>query len=139
MADALVSLGVVVSGVLIHYFEWYELDGITSVIIAVVVLYSTWQLFKDSFIAVLDGTPASINKDEIVHHLEKVEGVKEVHHLHIWGISTSENALTAHIKIENPENIPMVKEAIKEELKEHNITHSTLEFELKSENCNDIL
>ena len=137
MADALVSLGVVVSGILIHYFQWYALDGITSVIIALVVLYSTWQLFKDSFIAILDGTPASVDTDEIVHHLQKVEGVIDIHHLHIWGISTSENALTAHIIIDNPENIPLVKNAIKEELKAHNIAHSTLEFELIEENCNE--
>ena len=137
LADALVSLGVVVSGILIHYFQWYALDGITSVIIAVVVLYSTWHLFKDSFIAILDGTPASINTDEIVHHLQKVEGVQDIHHLHIWGISTSENVLTAHVIIDDPEKIPVVKNAIKEVLKEHNIVHSTLEFELIEENCND--
>lgn len=137
MADALVSLGVVVSGILIHYFQWYALDGITSVIIAVVVLYSTWQLFKDSTIAILDGTPASVDKEEILAHLRKIAGVKDIHHLHIWGISTSETALTAHIMIENIEHIPQIKNAIKEELKDHNIPHSTLEFELSGENCQE--
>lgn len=137
MADALVSLGVVVSGILIHYFQWYALDGITSVIIAVVVLYSTWQLFKDSTIAILDGTPASVDKEEILAHLRKIAGVKDIHHLHIWGISTSETALTAHILIENLVHIPQIKNAIKEELKDHNIPHSTLEFELSGENCQE--
>lgn len=138
MADALVSLGVVISGVFIHYYHWYALDGITSVIVAAVVLYSTWHLFKDSFIAILDGTPASIDKDEIIRHLLRVAGVKNIHHVHIWGISTSENSLTAHIVIDNPENIPLIKSAIKEELKEHHIAHSTLEFELTEENCTEI-
>lgn len=137
MADALVSLGVVVSGILIHYFQWYALDGITSVIIAVVVMYSTWQLFKDSTIAILDGTPASVDKEEILTHLRKIAGVKDIHHLHIWGISTSETAITAHIMIENLEHIPQIKNAIKEELKDHNIPHSTLEFELSGENCQE--
>ncbi|MBD3750408.1 MAG: cation transporter [Sphingobacteriales bacterium] len=137
MADALVSLGVVLSGVFIHYFQWYVLDGITSVIIAIVVLFSTWQLFKDSIIAILDGTPTSIDKNEILHHLQKVEGVKDIHHLHIWGMSTSENALTCHILVDKIENITTIKKYIKEELEEHNITHSTLEFEVIEENCNE--
>ena len=134
MTDALVSLGVVVSGVLIHYFKWYALDGITSIIIALVVLYSTWQLFKDSFIAILDGTPDSIDRNEIINHLLKIDGVKNIYHVHIWGISTRENALTAHIVIDKLKDIPKVKKAIKEELKDHNITHSTLEFETENEN-----
>lgn len=138
MADAMVSLGVVISGILIYYFNWYILDGITSVIIAFVVLFSTWSLFKDSAIAIMDGVPSSINSDEILEHLRKVKGVKDVHHLHIWGMSTSENALTAHILIDKPENLAEIKTALKGELEEHNVNHSTLEFEYKSEDCDDL-
>jgi cobalt-zinc-cadmium efflux system protein len=137
MADAMVSLGVVLSGVLIYYFNWYILDGITSVIIAFVVLFSTWGLFKDSAIAILDGVPSSVDKDEILEHLLKVKGVRDIHHLHIWGMSTSENALTAHILVDNLENLPTIKSSLKEELQEHNIKHSTLEFELIEENCSE--
>jgi len=137
MADALVSLGVVASGILIHYFHWYALDGITAIVIAIVVLFSTWNLFKDSAIAILDGVPASVNTDEIKEHLLAVEGVKDIHHLHIWGISTNENAMTAHIQIDNANQIPTIKKALKEELEEHNVKHSTLEFELTEENCTD--
>jgi cobalt-zinc-cadmium efflux system protein len=135
MADALVSLGVVVSGILIHYFHWYQLDGITAIVIAIVVLLSTWRLFKDSAIAILDGVPASVNTDEIKKHLLEVEGIKDVHHLHIWGISTNENAMTAHVVINDTNNIVEIKKKLKQELEEHNIKHSTLEFELVSENC----
>lgn len=137
MADALVSLGVVVSGILIHYFEWYALDGITAIIIAIVVLYSTWSLFKDSAIAILDGVPASVDADEIKEHLMGVKDVIDVHHMHIWGLSTNENSITAHILIENAEKLPEIKKALKEELEEHNIKHSTLEFEFESENCTE--
>lgn len=115
MADALVSLGVVLSGILMYYFQWYILDGLTSVIIAVVVLFSTWNLFKDSAIAILDGVPASVNKDEILEHLKSIEGITNIHHIHIWGMSTSENALTAHIQIDNLDQLTMVKAAVKEE------------------------
>jgi len=137
MADALVSLGVVASGILIHYFQWYALDGITAIIIAIVVLLSTWRLFKDSAIAILDGVPASVDSSEIKEHLLTVEGVRGVHHLHIWGMSTNENALTAHIQIEEVNQLPIIKKALKEELEEHNIKHSTLEFELIEENCTE--
>ena len=137
MADALVSLGVVVSGILIHYFQWYALDGITAIIIAVVVLVSTWGLFKDSAIAILDGVPNSVNPDEIKEHLLEVNGVKNIHHVHIWGMSTNENAITAHVTVENFQDLPKIKAELKEELEEHNIKHSTLEFELMSEQCNE--
>lgn len=137
MADALVSLGVVVSGILIHYFHWYALDGITAIIIAFVVLFSTWRLFKDSAIAILDGVPSNVNPEEIKEHLLEVKGVENIHHVHIWGMSTNENAITAHVVVDNLQNLPQIKVSLKEELEEHNIKHSTLEFELFSEQCNE--
>lgn len=135
MADALVSLGVVVSGILMYFFDWYILDGITAIIIAVVVLIGTWSLFKDSLIAVLDGVPQSVNPNEIEEHLLQIEGVTDIHHVHIWGMSTNENAITAHIVVDNLQNLPITKASLKEELQEHNIKHSTLEFEIAEENC----
>lgn len=139
MADALVSLGVVVSGVFIYFFNWYILDGITALIIALVVLFSTWSLFKDSIIAVLDGVPQSVDANEIKTYMMEVPGVKEIHHLHIWGLSTNENALTAHVILTDLNELPKIKSALKKELEEHNINHSTLEFEVLEEECTDII
>jgi cobalt-zinc-cadmium efflux system protein len=137
LADALVSLGVVVSGIVIHFTDWYALDGIAAIMIAVVVLFSTWRLFKDSAIAIMDGVPASVNSDEIKKHLLEVKGVLNIHHLHIWGMSTNENALTAHILIDDTKRLPEIKRALKSELEEHQIKHSTLEFELSEEKCDE--
>lgn len=137
MADAFVSVGVVLSGIIIQYTHWYALDGITAIVIAVVVLFSTWRLFKDSVIAILDGVPASVDADEIKNHLLNVAGVKGIHHLHIWGMSTNENTMTAHIQIENLEHLPIIKKELKKELEEHTIKHSTLEFEIVEENCKE--
>lgn len=137
MADALVSLGVVISGVIIHYTNYYALDGIMAIVIAVVVLFSTWSLFKDSAIAILDGVPSSVNPEEIKEHLLEVKGVKNIHHIHIWGLSTNENAITAHVIVDNLQNLPQIKSKLKEELEEHNIKHSTLEFESSDENCTE--
>ncbi len=135
MADALVSLGVVIAGLIIKYTDWYFVDGIVSIIVAVVILFSTWSLFKDSVIGILDGVPSSINSNEIVQHLLEIKGVKDIHHMHIWSISTNENGLTCHVKVDDLENLPVIKEKIKKELEEHNITHSTLEFETEKEEC----
>jgi cobalt-zinc-cadmium efflux system protein len=137
LADALVSLGVVASGIIIHFTDWYALDGIAAIMIAVVVLFSTWRLFKDSAIAIMDGVPASVNSDEIKNHLLEVEGVLNIHHLHIWGMSTNENALTALILINDTKRLPEIKRSLKSELEEHHIKHSTLEFELSEEKCDE--
>jgi cobalt-zinc-cadmium efflux system protein len=106
-------------------------------LLPLLLLFSTWSLFKDSAIAILDGVPTDINPLEIKDHLQEVKGVINIHHLHIWGISTNENALTAHIQIEDVNQLPKIKKALKEELEEHNIKHSTLEFELLEENCTE--
>jgi cobalt-zinc-cadmium efflux system protein len=137
LADALVSLGVVVSGIVIQFTDWYALDGIAAIMIAVVVLFSTWNLFKDSAIAIMDGVPASVDSDEIKKHLLEVKGVINIHHLHIWGMSTNENALTAHVLIADTNLLPEIKKALKLELEEHQIKHSTLEFELAAEKCEE--
>jgi len=139
MADALVSLGVVFAGLIMKYTGWYFVDGLAALIVAVVILFGTWSLFKDSIIGVLDGIPSNIDKQEIINHISKVKGVVDIHHMHIWGMSTNENALTCHVKIDNLEKIPIIKEKIKEELEEHNIKHSTLEFEISEEACEDVL
>jgi cobalt-zinc-cadmium efflux system protein len=138
MADALVSLGVVFAGLIMKYTGWYFVDGLTALIVAVVILYSTWSLFKDSIIGVLDGIPSNIDKQEIISHILEVKGVIDIHHMHIWGMSTNENALTCHVEINELEKIPLIKEQIKKELSAHNIKHSTLEFEISEEKCEDI-
>ncbi len=113
MTDALVSLGVVLAGLIMKYTGWYFVDGLTALIVAVVILFSTWNLFKDSIIGVLDGIPSNIDKQEIINHILEVKGVINIHHMHIWGMSTNENALTCHVEINELGKIPLIKEQIK--------------------------
>ena len=134
-ADTLVSVGVLISGVVIEYTHWYFVDPIIGIVVAVVILYSTWGLLHDSLRLSLAGVPVDINLDEIKGVLLRNEGVEDVHHLHIWGISTTQNALTAHIVVRSTENMEELKHKLKEELYEHNIQHATLELELDSEHC----
>jgi len=138
MSDAIVSLGLVIGGIIIYYTNWYWVDSLLSVIVAVVILISTWQLLKDSVRLSLDGVPHNIDLDDIKATALKTDGVKDFHHIHIWAISTTENALTAHLVL--PQNTSTAQEQkIKHELKhklEHkNIHHITLETERENENC----
>ena len=140
MADAAVSLGVVISGVLIYFFHLYWLDLVMSLVIVLVIFYSTWNLFKDSLSLTLDGVPKGIQLDDVISEIKEVEGVLDVHHLHVWAISTSQNAMTAHILIPlntGMEQQNLIKNKIKHELEHVNIQHATLEFETEDENCTD--
>jgi len=97
VADAAVSLGVVVAGFGMLYLGWQWLDGMVSVLIALVILWSTWGLFKESFKLSLQAVPEQVDMLAVQAYLAALPGVSEVHDLHIWAMSTTEIALTAHL------------------------------------------
>ena len=136
-ADTLVSIGVVISGIAIHYTGWTVIDPIVSLIIAVVILFSTWELLSDSLRLAVDGIPEGIDMKEIEQLIVEDEHVIEVHHIHVWAISTTETALTAHVVIDNFSNWPQVSERLKHTLTEHSICHATLEPETTDCHCHD--
>lgn len=129
-ADALVSVGVVVSGVVIMYTDWYIIDPIIGIVIAIVIVYSTWGLLRDSLRLSLDGVPIDTNIKDIEKKIHTVNGVVDVHHVHIWAISTTETALTAHIVIHDTLSLESIKKEIKHLLLHEEIQHVTLEFEV---------
>lgn len=141
-ADALVSLGVVVSGIIIGFTGWYFIDPIIGIVIAVVILISTVRLLSDSLRLSLDGVPVGmVSPDDVRRKVMEAEPrVSDIHHIHIWAISTTENALTAHVVIESAECEGAVKASVKHLLEDMGITHSTLEFEYPDGNgcvCGD--
>lgn len=135
VADTLVSVGVVISGIIISVTGWNIIDPIVSIIIAIVILFSTWNLLADSLRLSLDGLPEGLNLDEIGEKLRSDSHVTDVHHVHVWAISTTENALTAHIVIDDIRCMEEVKERLKNLLEEEHIAHSTLEFETRESHC----
>ena len=137
VADTLVSVGVVISGIIITWTGWNVVDPIVSLIIAFIILLSTWSLLSSSLRLIVDGTPEGIEPDEIQQLLANEEHVNEVHHLHIWAISTTDNALTAHVVIDTLEQMEEVKGRLKHLLKENGIGHSTLEFETPGSGCHE--
>jgi cobalt-zinc-cadmium efflux system protein len=96
-ADALVSVGVVLAGIAILTTDWLWVDPVISLIIAAVILIGTWNLLRDSINLALDAVPQGISAQAVRTYLEELSGVVEVHDLHIWAMSTTETALTAHL------------------------------------------
>jgi cobalt-zinc-cadmium efflux system protein len=140
MADAIVSAGLVVGGLLIFFTGQYWIDPLLSLIIAAVIVVSTWKLLSGSLRLSLDGVPEGIDLANVRTSILKTPGVKDFHHIHIWAISTTENALTAHMVINHDtklEEVEKLKHQVKHELLHMNIQHATLEIEVESEPCED--
>lgn len=130
MADAAVSLGVVVSGLFIAFWGIYWLDLVMSLVIVAVIFYSTWNLFKESLSLTMDGVPNGINLSNISSLFLSVNGVKSVYHIHIWALSTTQNAITAQVVVDSTldlEGQNLIRQKIKELLNKENIQHITLE------------
>ena len=136
-ADTLVSVGVVISGLVIHFTGWMIIDPVVSLIIAAVILFSTWELLSDSLRLAVDGIPDGVDLNEIEQIVVANEHVKEIHHIHVWAISTTETALTAHVVLDDLSSWPKVSERIKHHLAEHGISHATLEPETTECQCVD--
>ena len=97
LGDAAASAGVVLTGLLIGLTGWLWLDPAVSLLLVALILWSTWGLARDSFDLALDAVPPGIDPDEVSAVLRALDGVVEVHDLHIWGMSTTDVALTAHL------------------------------------------
>jgi cobalt-zinc-cadmium efflux system protein len=96
-SDALVALGVMASGVIILLTGWAWLDPAVSLAIGGLIVWGTWSLMRESLDLALQAVPASVNRTDVLGYLRGLPGVTDVHDLHIWGMSTTENALTAHL------------------------------------------
>ena len=136
-ADTLVSVGVLISGIVISFTGWNFIDPVIGILIAIVILVSTWKLLSESLRLSIDAVPESIDPDEILEEMKEVSGVADVHHLHIWPISTTQVALTAHLVLEDFSDMAGTVHAVKHHLKEHGIDHSTLEVERADAPCEE--
>jgi cobalt-zinc-cadmium efflux system protein len=135
-ADALVSLGVVIAGALFIWTGWTWLDPAISLVIAVVILFGTWGLLRQSLHLTLDGVPASIELDAVKSYLSALPDVSDVHDLHVWAMSTSETALTVHLVMCNghpgDDFLNRVAEALHHDFA---IEHATIQIETSAREC----
>ena len=127
-ADALVSLGVVVAGGLILLTGWLWVDPLTSLAIVGVITWGTWGLLRQSVDLAMDAVPPGIDRLAVQAALTALPGVLEVHDLHIWGLSTTRSALTAHLVLDrpNPGLVPLACAMLHDRF---GLDHATLQVE----------
>lgn len=135
--DTLVSVGVVISGIIISATGFVMIDAFISLAIATIILFSTWGLLKESIYLSMDAVPSGIDPDEIEKSLSEVRGIDSWHHLHIWAVSTTENAATLHVVLKDISEMDKIKQLIKEALHHNNIQHITIECETSKSSCKD--
>ncbi len=130
MADAAVSLAVVISGVLITLTGTSEIDPVTSLLVSVAILYATWGLLRESLDLVLDAVPHGIDVPSVQRFLVSQPGVQAAHDLHIWAMSSTEVALTAHLVMSLSEYPAALGKALESELKERfGVAHVTIQID----------
>jgi cobalt-zinc-cadmium efflux system protein len=130
LGDAAVSAGVLASGAIILFTGWSRLDPIVSLLIVAAILASTWGLLRDSLHLSLDGVPASVNSADVMSYLADQRGVTDVHDLHIWALSTTNVALTAHLVVPDRGAEDALLHSLTPNLKRRfQIHHATLQIE----------
>jgi cobalt-zinc-cadmium efflux system protein len=132
IGDAIASLGVIISGIIMHYTGFYKLDAIMSFFIATIVISGSLRILKESVHILLEGVPRGIDVNKVAEDMSKVEGVKSVHKLHIWSICSNISALSAHIDTstdDKAERQRILKEINERLVNKFHICHSTLQFE----------
>jgi cobalt-zinc-cadmium efflux system protein len=129
-ADAIISLGVVLTGIVIIETGWLWLDPAVSLVIVGLIVYSTWDLLRDSLNLALDAVPAGIDMNAVREYLSSLPTCVDVHDLHVWGMSTTEAALTAHVVMTQTAcDDALLARAARELHEKFGIEHTTLQVE----------
>ncbi|MGY4113247.1 cation diffusion facilitator family transporter [Aeribacillus sp. SP014] len=130
IGDALGSVGAIAAGFIMWLFGWYIADPIISILVALLILKGAWGVLKHSIHILMEGTPVTIDQNEVKKALKNIEGVKDVHDLHIWTITSGLDSLSCHILIEDHQDSQKVLQAaihmIEEKFK---ILHTTIQIE----------
>jgi len=137
-ADAGISFGVVLVGLLLTITNYYWIDPVVSIVIALIIFWGTWDLLKDSTSLALDAVPKGIDREGVEKYLDSISEIESFHDLHIWAMSTTETALTVHAVVEESCFRNELIEKISEELRHRfNIVHTTIQIEdEREEDCN---
>jgi cobalt-zinc-cadmium efflux system protein len=142
LTDALTSLGVAILGVVWLFRPWYWLDPIVSWVIVVLILYSGWGILKEALRILMNATPPGIDLEAIQQEVETLEGIEELHHLHVWNPSSGTIALAAHVIV--PDQMLCHVDELAQKvrivlLSKFNIDHPILQFETKAYEAKNLL
>jgi len=132
LSDTLSSVGVVGAAIIIYFTQWYFVDPLMSIMVGIIIVYTTGKMLKEVFHILLEGVPSNIRLNDVVKTILSVKGVKEVHDIHIWSITSYVHNLTAHLVVnkEDQHNIDNIMNEIKNRISnEYGITHTTIQIE----------
>lgn len=130
LGDALGSVGAIVAGVLMLAFGWYIADPIISVFVAILILRGAWGVIKQTVHILMEGTPSSIELDDVKEILQHIDGVKDVHDLHVWTITSGMDSLSAHLLIEKGlDEQVILQQAVHLMEERYGVTHCTIQVE----------
>lgn len=130
LGDALGSVGAILAGVIMYFFNWYIADPIISVVVALLILRSAWSVIKHTIHILMEGTPITINQQEVKTSLQEIRGVIDVHDLHIWTITSGLDSLSCHLLINDEEDSQVIlQQAISMIENKFKILHTTIQVE----------
>jgi cobalt-zinc-cadmium efflux system protein len=132
LGDLLGSVGAIVAALLIIFFNWGWADPLASVIVAILVLISGWRVTKDAIHVLMEGTPKNVDLDDIINTMENVQGIVSIHDLHVWSITSGQNALSCHAVVGGELSIQKSQKllrSIEHKLEHKGINHVTIQME----------
>jgi cobalt-zinc-cadmium efflux system protein len=132
IGDALASAGVIVGGIIILLTGWYIVDPILSVLIAILIAFGAWKIVKQTISILMEGTPRGISLEEIIAEIRSINGVLNVHDLHVWSITSGKNALSCHVVLNNQisfQESQVILREIEHKLQHLGIGHATIQME----------
>ena len=140
LEDVLGRAAVLVWSILIYFFHWNFIDSLLSIWICVFILINACKLLKWVVNIFLEKTPEWISHDEVLKEIKKLDGVLNIHHIHLWTLDGNKNYITIHALIDKKLSVPQIialKKTIKDTLKDKKISHCVIEFEWEDENCEE--
>ena len=130
LSDMLTSIGVIIAGIIMLTTGWYYADPILSAGIGLFILPRTWILLKDAVGVLLEGTPSDVNVADLQEAIKKIDGVKDIHDLHVWALTSGMNAMSAHVAVNDGISPKIILERIQQLIKaDFKIAHTTIQIE----------
>ncbi|HLR80504.1 MAG TPA: cation diffusion facilitator family transporter [Bacillota bacterium] len=132
LGDLLGSIGAIIAALLIMFFNWGWADPLASVIVAILISMSGWKVTKDSLHVLMEGAPKNIDLNDMLHTIKRVTGVKSIHDLHVWSITSGQHILTCHVVVDGHLTIhdsQHILRTIENELQKKGIGHVTIQLE----------
>jgi cobalt-zinc-cadmium efflux system protein len=130
LGDALGSVGAILAGILMMFFSWYIADPIISVLVALLILKSAWGVIKQTIHILMEGTPITVDRDEVEQTLKEIDGVINVHDLHIWTITSGLDSLSCHLLIQDDKDGQVIlQQSINKIEEKFKIKHTTIQIE----------